>query len=96
MLTDQLDNWNNFANDEVKHDPEIRPSEFSINDCAEQCARTAGCLQYRMNPDGKCYTSEWALRGLPTDGIESGTMMWRVDAAVQKKGHCETPSWVLE
>ncbi|OKP11071.1 hypothetical protein PENSUB_3507 [Penicillium subrubescens] len=97
MLTDHLDNWNNFAKNEVKHDPEIRPSESkSINDCAEQCARTAGCLQYRMDPDGKCYTSEWALRGLPTDGIESGTMMWRVDAAVQKKGHCEMPSWVLE
>ncbi|KAF3385457.1 hypothetical protein F1880_002912 [Penicillium rolfsii] len=97
LLTDKLDNWNNFAKDEVQHVPEIRPSgPQSINDCAEQCARTAGCLQYRMDPDGKCYTSEWALRGLPAEGIESGTMMWRVDAAVRKKGHCETPSWVLE
>ncbi|CEJ58229.1 hypothetical protein PMG11_06894 [Penicillium brasilianum] len=97
MLADRLDNWSNFANDEVKHEPENPASEpESINQCAERCARTAGCLQYRMDADGKCYTSEWALRGLPSPGVWSGTMMWRIDAAIQQKGLCERPMWVLE
>jgi hypothetical protein len=97
MLADRLDNWSNFAKDEVKHDPENPVSKpESINQCAERCARTAGCLQYRMDADGKCYTSEWALRGLPSPGVWSGTMMWRIDAAIQQKGRCEKPMWVLE
>lgn len=96
MLSDRLDNWSNFAKDEVKHTTEDPASEVSVNRCAEQCARTTGCLQYRMDADGKCYTSDWALRGLPDAGGWSGTMMWRVDAAMQKKGQCEEPVWVLE
>lgn len=97
MLADRLDDWNNFAQNEVEHHTENSVYEpGSLSHCAEQCARTSGCLQYRMDADSKCFTSNWALRGLPTPGVWSGTMMWRVDAAIQKKGRCEKPMWVLK
>ncbi|KAJ5159671.1 uncharacterized protein N7482_006675 [Penicillium canariense] len=97
MLSDRLDNWSNFAADGValrNENPVSKPQAF--HHCAELCAQTPGCMQYRLDVDGKCYTSDWALRGLPTPGVRSGTMMWRVDAAMLKKGKCKKPEWVLE
>ncbi|KAJ5098118.1 hypothetical protein N7532_005119 [Penicillium argentinense] len=90
-LAHHLDNWDNYARDEYKKkNSEGIEIPMTVWDCAEHCASDRACLQYRFS-DGKCYTSPQALRGTPAPGVESGTLMWRVDAAVAAKEKCEKP-----
>lgn len=89
-----LDNWDNSAKDEYeKLDAQGVQIPVTVWDCAEHCASDPNCLQYRFS-DGKCTTSPEALRGTPARGVESGTMMWRVDAAIAAKERCNETLWV--
>ncbi|KAJ5690600.1 hypothetical protein N7462_004992 [Penicillium macrosclerotiorum] len=90
-----VENWNNFAPEEIEHEGENTISKpQNIYQCAERCAMMPGCIQYRVDAKGKCYSSAWAVRGHADNGVQSGTMMWRVDAAMEKKGKCHWPEWV--
>lgn len=97
MLSDHQDNWDNNApdgdNNPFYHGPST-PATFY--DCAEHCARSSDCMQYRIDADGRCTTSGWVLRGKPSEGVMSGTMLWRVDAAIQGRGRCRQPRWITE
>ncbi|KAJ5398067.1 hypothetical protein N7509_006180 [Penicillium cosmopolitanum] len=80
-----LDNWDNSAKDKYERlDDQGAQIPITVWDCAEHCASEPNCLQYRFS-EGKCTISPEALRGTPARGVESGTMMWRVDAAIAAK-----------
>lgn len=97
MLADHLDNWDNNAPD-GDDSPDYRgpTTPASLYDCAEHCAQSPACMQYRLDTDGRCMISPWALRGLPAPGVQSGTMLWRVDAAIEEKGLCPRPNWITK
>ncbi|KAJ6119795.1 hypothetical protein N7523_004075 [Penicillium sp. IBT 18751x] len=97
MLTSLSDDWDNNAPDGDNHASYSGPSTpASMYECAEHCARSSGCIQYRVDERGRCTTSGWALRGLPRPGIMSGTMLWRVDAAIKQRGRCRKPNFVTK
>ncbi|KAJ5121579.1 uncharacterized protein N7515_009540 [Penicillium bovifimosum] len=94
-LADNLDNWDNFADiGEGKEDYHGPTTPASIVACADYCAADPECVQYRLTPDSRCTTSKTVLRGKPRPGMRSGTMLWRVDAAVQHMEKCEGARWV--
>ena len=94
-LDDQLDNWDNFADTEnVKVQDPGSSNLITIHECAEFCAQNPQCLQYRLDSAGKCKTSTHAYGGIPSFGVQSGTMMWRVEALIDERGKCQTPKWV--
>lgn len=93
-LAHYLDNWDNNAKNqfEKKNDQGIA-IPMTVWDCAEHCATDPSCLQYKFT-NGICSTSPEAVRGTPARGIESGTMMWRVDAAIAGKEKCAETMWI--
>lgn len=97
MLTSHVDNWDNNApngdNDAFYRGPSTPASMY---ECAEHCARSSDCMQYRIDEHGRCSTSGWVLRGLPKQGVLSGTMLWRVDAAIKRRGKCRKPKFITK
>ncbi|KAJ5812914.1 hypothetical protein N7447_009937 [Penicillium robsamsonii] len=94
-LADHLDNWDNFASagdDREDYKGPATPTSFSA--CADYCAADPNCVQYRLTADMRCTTSDAVLRGKPGPGTQSGTMLWRVDAAVGQMEKCEKVTWV--
>ncbi|KAJ5166003.1 hypothetical protein N7492_006299 [Penicillium capsulatum] len=90
-LTERAEDWDNGSEDLVQ-----KAEPMTIYECAEHCAKKPLCRQYSLSPDGRCKTSEWAMRGLASPGTQSGTMLWRVDAAVESSGLCPEPIWVTQ
>ncbi|KAJ5457965.1 hypothetical protein N7475_009353 [Penicillium sp. IBT 31633x] len=94
-LADNLDNWDNFANaGDNKEDYTGPKTPASFTACADYCAADPECIQYRLNADSRCTTSKAVLRGKPQPGTQSGTMLWRVDAAVEQMEQCDKVTWV--
>ncbi|CAI7666273.1 unnamed protein product [Penicillium palitans] len=94
-LADHLDNWDNFASagdDEEDYKGPKTPTSFAA--CADHCAADPECIQYRLTADLRCTTSNAVLRGKPQPGTRSGTMLWRVDAALERMEQCEKVMWV--
>ncbi|OQE44151.1 hypothetical protein PENCOP_c002G04780 [Penicillium coprophilum] len=94
-LADHLDNWDNFASagdDRKDYKGPATPTSFAA--CADYCAADPNCVQYRLTADMRCTTSDAVLRGQPQPGTQSGTMLWRVDAAVGRMEKCEKVTWV--
>lgn len=95
VLQDHKENWDNFADVEVAGlQGSGRDGAVTVYDCAELCAQSADCLQYRLDSQGNCRTSVHANGGIPSPGVQSGTMIWRVDALMKKRGKCRWPKWV--
>ncbi|KAJ5239276.1 hypothetical protein N7468_003895 [Penicillium chermesinum] len=92
MLESYAENWDNFAQTELKREGDNSP--FTPYECAEQCALDVNCLQYRIDDSGRCSTTDQALRGRASAGVKSGTMMWRVDARIKERGKCQKPKFV--
>lgn len=89
-LADHLDNWDNFAADGDNNEDYKGPkTPASLPDCADFCAADPECIQYRLTAESRCTTSKAVLRGKPAPGTKSGTMLWRVDAAVKRMGRCQ-------
>ncbi|KAJ6069038.1 hypothetical protein N7499_010925 [Penicillium canescens] len=89
-LADHLDNWDNFAPDgDNQEDYKGPKTPASLPDCADFCAADPECIQYRLTAESRCTTSKAVLRGKPAPGTKSGTMLWRVDAAVKRMGQCQ-------
>lgn len=95
MLVDQVEDWDNYADTEVENLQGSGPGGVAtVYDCAEACSKIADCLQFRFKPHGECRTSGHAYGGVPSPGYQSGTMMWRVEALMEKRGTCRKPTWV--
>ncbi|KAJ5585057.1 uncharacterized protein N7459_004857 [Penicillium hispanicum] len=95
MLVDQVEDWDNYADTEVGNlHGSGSGGAATAYDCAEACARIADCLQYRFDSHGECKTSGHAYGGVSSPGYQSGTMMWRVEALMEKRGTCRKPRWV--
>lgn len=93
-LASHADNWDNFASvGDDKGDYKGPKTPASLAACADYCAADPECLQYRLTTDSRCTTSNAVLRGKPQPGTQSGTMLWRVDAAIQRQ-QCEEVTWV--
>lgn len=96
-LADNLDNWDNFAGSgDDKEDYKGPQTPASFTACADYCAADPECIQYRLTADSRCMTSKAILRGKPQPGIRSGTMLWRVDAAMKQMEECEKVTWVTQ
>ena len=94
-LADHLDNWDNFASaGDDKEDYKGPKTPTSLAACADYCAADPECIQYRLTADSRCTTSNAVLRGKPSPGTQSGTMLWRVDAAVERMKQCHKVTWV--
>lgn len=94
-LAHHLDNWDNFANEgDDKEDYKGPQTPATLAACADYCAANTECIQYRLTADFRCTTSKAVLRGKPQPGTQSGTMLWRVDAAVEQMEHCSKAAWV--
>ncbi|KAJ5782535.1 hypothetical protein N7457_004309 [Penicillium paradoxum] len=94
-LADNLDNWDNSASagdDKEDYAGPKTPATFEA--CADYCAADAECTQYRLTADLRCTTSKAILRGKPQPGTRSGTMLWRVDAAIKDMEQCKKVRWV--
>lgn len=94
-LVHDLDNWDNFANEgDDKEDYNGPKTPATIAACADYCAADPECIQYRLSADSRCTTSKAVLRGKPQPGTQSGTMLWRVNAAVEQMEQCSKVTWV--
>jgi hypothetical protein len=94
-LADHLDNWDNFASaGDDKEDYKGPKTPTSLAACADYCAADPECIQYRLTADLRCTTSNAVLRGKPSPGTQSGTMLWRVDAALEQMKQCHKVTWV--
>ena len=91
-LTDHISDWDNGSEDVARKGQVDSP--FNIFECAENCASQPTCRQYSLTPEGQCKTSGFVMRGKSAPGIKSGTMMWRVDAAIDYNGRCTEPLWI--
>ncbi|KAJ5423450.1 hypothetical protein N7491_008666 [Penicillium cf. griseofulvum] len=94
-LASHLDNWDNSASagdDREDYKGPKTPTSFAA--CADYCAADPQCIQYRLTADLRCTTSDAVLRGKPEPGTQSGTMLWRVDAALERMEKCEKVTWV--
>ncbi|KAJ5894648.1 hypothetical protein N7495_006339 [Penicillium taxi] len=89
-ITDRSANWDNLAGEEVPNSGE----SSTKYECAEQCARTPECMQYKIDAHSKCLLSPKALRGNYAAGVDSGSMMWRVEARIAERGECLEPLWL--
>lgn len=94
ILAAHLDNWDNFAGaGDDREDYKGPKTPATLAACADYCAADPECLQYRLTADSRCTTSNAVLRGKPQPSTQSGTMLWRVDAAIQRQ-QCEGVTWI--
>lgn len=74
--------WDNRSGD-------LRNSDTtSLMECESLCEQDADCLQYAMQPNGHCKTASTAVLGQPSDTVESGWMIRRIQKLLDNSAAC--------
>ncbi|GES63247.1 hypothetical protein ATEIFO6365_0014029500 [Aspergillus terreus] len=69
-------------------------SSLSTVECRKHCVNDPACLQYTFD-SGRCWTSQGAKLGVKKHGVTSGWIETRIDAMMERLGHCRQPNWVI-
>ncbi|PLB48564.1 hypothetical protein P170DRAFT_448236 [Aspergillus steynii IBT 23096] len=85
--------WDNLSADNAD-DSNDNNAITTYGDCAQQCARNAGCLQFSFG-DAACFTSSTVIWGTERPGYRSGWMDSHIQATLEHLD-CPEANYIIE